>query len=81
MKERPRREKKFGVFPPGTLKTTFQMRNLTQNDHNQGIFPKLGHLFPIFEKGQGRPPPPPPSSYAPAVVSYNKFLQEVPSKL
>ena len=28
------------------------------------FFPKLGHFFPIFEKGQGRLPPP-PSSYTP----------------
>ena len=34
------------------------MKTLPTNNHNQGIFsPKLGHFFPIFEKGQGRPPP------------------------
>ena len=36
------------------------MKNLPIDDHNQGIFlHKLGHFFPIFEKGQGRPPPSP----------------------
>ena len=36
------------------------------DDHNLGIFfHKLGHFFPIFEKGQGRPPVVHPSSYAP----------------
>ena len=60
MNEKPRREKNMGFFLLETLKTTFKMRNLTQDGHNQGIFfPKLGHFFPIFEKGQGRPPPSP----------------------
>ena len=37
------------------------MKTLPIDDHNQGIFfHKLGHFFPIFEKGQGRPPPLPP---------------------
>ena len=37
------------------------MKTLPIDDHNQGIFShKLGHFFPIFEKGQGRPPPLPP---------------------
>ena len=37
------------------------MKNLPIYDHNQGIFShKLGHFFPIFEKGQGRPNPLPP---------------------
>ena len=55
----------MGFFLLETLKTSFKMRNLTQDGHNQGIFfPKLGHFFPIFEKEQERPPPP-PSSYAP----------------
>ena len=44
------------------------MKTLPVDDHNQGIFfHKLGHFFPIFEKGQGRPPPSPPSSYAPVI--------------
>ena len=61
MKEKLRREKNMAFFLLETLKTTFKMRNLTQNGHNQGIFfPKLGYFFPIFEKGQGRPPPLPP---------------------
>ena len=48
----------MGFFLLETLKTTFKMRNLTQDGHNQGIFfPKLEHFFPIFEKGQGRPHP------------------------
>ena len=45
------------------------MRNLTLRWPKSGHFcPKLGHSFPIFEKGQGRPPPPPPSSYAPVLL-------------
>ena len=53
-----------------TLKTTFKMRNSAQDGHNQGIFfPKLGHFFPIFEEGQGRPPALPLSSYT-AVIHY-----------
>ena len=32
--------------------------------HNQDFFQKLGHFFPISEKGHGRTPSPPPSSYA-----------------
>ena len=53
----------MGFFLLETLKTTFKIRNLTQDSGH--FFPKLGYFFPIFEKGQGRPPPPPPSSYAP----------------
>ena len=34
---------------------------------NQGIFPKIRKLFPVFEKGQGTSSPP-PSSYAPVVT-------------
>ena len=34
--------------------------------------PKLGHFFPIFEKGQGRPPPLPP---APPYSYTSVFLQ------
>ena len=51
----------MAFFLVKTLKTTFKMRNLTQNGHNQAIFSpqKLGHFFPIFEKGQGRTPPAP----------------------
>ena len=38
------------------------MKNLLIDDHNQGIFShKLGHFFPIFEKGLERPPTPSPS--------------------
>ena len=48
------------------------MKTLPIDDHNQGIFShKLGHFFPIFEKGQGTPPPLPPSSYGPD-TSYKK---------
>ena len=62
----------MGFFLLETLKTTIKMRNLTswfnprwtQSGH---FFPKLGHFFPIFEKGQGHPSPLPPSSYAPDV--------------
>ena len=57
----------MGFFLLETLKTTFKIRNLTQDGHNQGIFfPKFGHFFPIFKIEQGRhSSPPPPSSYAP----------------
>ena len=37
----------------------------------RAFLPKIRALFPIFEKGQGRPPPPPPhpsSSYAPGTA-------------
>ena len=34
------------------------------DSHNQDFFQKLGHFFPISEKGQGRTPSPTPSSYA-----------------
>ena len=45
------------------------MKTLPIDDHNQDIFlHKLGHFFPIFEKGQGRPPPSPPSSYPPVTI-------------
>ena len=48
------------------------METLPKDDHNQDIFfHKLGHFFPIFEKGQGRPPPPPPSSYASEDSNFN----------
>ena len=52
----------MGFFLLKTLKTTFKMRNLNQDGHSQGISgqSKLGHFFPISEKGQGRPPPSPP---------------------
>ena len=30
----------------------------------EGFFPKLGHFFPISEKGQAKPPSATPSSYA-----------------
>ena len=36
------------------------MKTLPIDDQNQGIlFDKLGHFYPIFEKGQGRSPPSP----------------------
>ena len=65
------------------------MKTLPIDDHNHGIFfHKLGHFFPIFQKGQRRPlpllhptnPPPTPFSYAP--VKASAFLQIfVPRKL
>ena len=43
-----------------TLKTTFKMRNLTQDGHSQGIFfPELGHFFQFLEKERGDLPPSP----------------------
>ena len=46
--------------------------------------PKLGHFFPIFGKGKGRPPPLPPSSYAPTtfvVMTFFKMLSDSSSGL
>ena len=53
------------------------MKTLRTEDDNQGVFfHKLGHFFPIFEKGQGRPPPRPPSSDTPAIhFSKSYFFQ------
>ena len=54
------------------------MRNLTYRWPQSGQFcPKLGHFFPIFEKGQGGPPPPPPSSYSPETndENYHELIQ------
>ena len=42
----------------------------------RAFFLKLGHFFPIFEKGQGRTPPLPPSSYAPDTDSVIFFKKE-----
>ena len=48
------------------------MKTLRIDDHNQGIFfHKLGHFFPIFEKGPGGAAPLLlPSSYAPDYKTY-----------
>ena len=43
------------------------------DDRNQDFFRKLGHFFPISEKGQGRPPSPLPSSYVPAKYGSNNY--------
>ena len=45
MQEKPRREKICFFFRLETLKTTFKMRNLTQDGHNQGIFFKIRAPF------------------------------------
>ena len=53
------------------------MRNFSYRSQQSGnSFTKLGHFFPIFEKGQGRPPPPPTFSYAPggALAAYPTIL-------
>ena len=56
------------------------MKNLTQDGHNQGIFPpKIRALFSNFWKRAGETSPPPPSSYAPAknemkVIYFVQFL-------
>ena len=60
MKEKPRREKIWVSSSLKTLKTTFKMRNLAQDGHNQGIF------FQFLKKSRGDLPPLPPSSYVPA---------------
>ena len=44
-----------------TLKTTFEMRNLTQDVHNQGIFfQNWGTFSQFLKKGRGDLPPLPP---------------------
>ena len=43
------------------------------DDHKQDFYRKLGHFFPIFAKGHGRPPSPPPSSYAPAKYGSDNY--------
>ena len=56
----------YTYFLLETLKTTFKMRNLTQDGHNQGIFfQTLSTFFQLLKKGRGDPAPCPPSSYAP----------------
>ena len=58
-----------------TLKTTFKMRNLTQDGHNQGIFSQnLGTFFQFLKKGRGDLPPLPPSSYPPVTKTQNIFI-------
>ena len=55
----------MGFFLMEFLKTTFKMRNLTQDGHNQGIFfQNQGTIFQFLLKGRGDLPPS-PSSYAP----------------
>ena len=50
------------------------MINFTHRWPQSGhFFSKLGHFFPIFEKGREKPSPPPPSSYVP---EYTHFLQK-----
>ena len=52
------------------------MKTLPIDDHNQGIFShKLGHFFPIFEKGQGGPFP------SPRPVTLREAKEQVTSKL
>ena len=43
------------------------------DDCDQDFFRKLGHFFPISEKGQGRPPSLPTSSYAPAKYGSDNY--------
>ena len=47
------------------------MRHFTHRWPQSGqLFSKLGHVSPIFEKGQEKPPHPlPPSSYAPVTLT------------
>ena len=63
MKEKPRREK-YGFFLLETLKTSFKMRNLTQDGHNQGTF------FQFLKKGRETRDLPP----SPPLVSRLTFL-------
>ena len=47
---------KILFFSPGNSLNC--MRNLTHKwSQSRHFFPTLGHFFPVFEKGQGRPPP------------------------
>ena len=64
----PRREKNPRFFRLETLKNCILNENFTHRWPQSGhFFHKLGHFFPIFEKGQGKPSPFPPSNYAPEV--------------
>ena len=65
--------KNMVIFLLETPKTTFEMRNSTQDGHNQGIFfPNLGHFFPNFWKRAGETSPLPPSSSAPVSTGWYK---------
>ena len=56
----------MGFFLLEILKTTFKMKNLTQDKYNQGIYSQnQGTFFQFLKKGRGDLPPLPPSSYAP----------------
>ena len=58
--------KNMGFFLLETFKTTLKMRNLTQDRHNQGIFPQnQGTFFQFLKKGRADLPSFLPSSYAP----------------
>ena len=59
-KKAPQR-KILEFFLLDAVKTTFQMKDLTQKWTQSGFFfPKIRALFSIFKRGQGRPPPVPP---------------------
>ena len=48
------------------------MRNLTHRcPQSRHFCPKLGHFFPIFKKGQGRPPP------YPTLVTYQINYKQI----
>ena len=59
--EKPHREKISCFFFLETLKKCVLNEKFTHRWPQSGhFFHKLGHFFPIFEKGQGRPPSPTP---------------------
>ena len=50
--------KNMGFFPLETLKTTFKIRNLTQDGHNQGILlQNQDTFFQFLKKARGDLPP------------------------
>ena len=73
-KEKPCREKITNLFAWKLFKNCiFNEKFYPQMTTIRAFFPKLGHFFPIFQKGQGRPPPLPPSSYAPESVTLTRI--------
>ena len=48
-------------------------KNLTHEWQQSGFYRKLGHFFPISEKGQGRPSYRHPSSYSPAKYGSDNY--------
>ena len=65
--ERKALEKNIGLFTFDTLKTTFQMRNLTRRwVQSENAALKIRALFSNFKKGKGRLSTFPPTRFIPA---------------